>query len=67
MGTMNAPSLRVIFTNEKMRAICALARQQKVCREQDGAVVFVTGIEAAREYLIEHVLLLARQIDYKGT
>jgi hypothetical protein len=36
-------------------AECRLARQQEVCREQDGKTVFVTGMDAAREYLIEHV------------
>lgn len=49
-------ALRAVFTNEVIRAIGALARQQEVCREQDGKTVFVTGMEAAREYLIEHVL-----------
>lgn len=47
--------LRAKLTNEVIRAIRALASQQNVCREQDGQVVFVTGIEAAREYLIEQV------------
>ena len=50
-------ALRVIFTNDVIRAIGALARQQNVCREQDGKAVFVTGMEAAREYIIEHILL----------
>ena len=47
--------LRSVFTNEVIRAISALARQQNVCREQDGQVVFVSGMDAAREYLVEHV------------
>lgn len=46
--------LRATFTNEVIRAIGALARQQNVCREQAGQVVFVTGMEAAREYIMEH-------------
>lgn len=50
-------ALRSIFTNEVIRAIGALARQQNVCREQAGNVVFVTGMEAAREYIVEHVQL----------
>lgn len=47
--------LRAAFTNEVIRAIGALARQQNVCREQGGKVVFVTGMEAAREYIVEQV------------
>jgi hypothetical protein len=47
--------LRAVFTNEVIRAISALARQQNVCREQNGHVVFVTGMEAAREYIIEQI------------
>jgi hypothetical protein len=58
-----------IFTNDVIRAIGALARQQNVCREQDGKAVFVTGMEAAREYIIEHVELAAaeqrEQLDKK--
>lgn len=45
--------LRDALTNEVIRAIAALARQQDVCREQDGKAVFVTGMEAAREYAVE--------------
>ena len=56
MGTITATALRATFTNEVIRAVCALARQSQVCREQGGEVVFVTGMEAAREYLVEHVL-----------
>jgi hypothetical protein len=51
-----AASLRVAFTNEVIRAAGALARQQQVCREQEGQVVFVTGMDAAREYLVEQAL-----------
>lgn len=47
--------LRAMFTNEVIRAIGALARQQHVCREQAGHVVFVTGMEATREYIVEQV------------
>jgi len=46
---------RSVFTNEVIRAIGALARQQNVCREQAGQAVFVTGMEAAREYIVEHL------------
>lgn len=53
-------ALRAVFTNEVIRAIGALARQQNVCREQGGQVVFVTGMEAAREYIVEHVNLAAK-------
>ena len=45
--------LRSVFTNEVIRAVGALVRQQNVCREQAGQVVFVTGMEAAREYISE--------------
>ena len=48
-------ALRSVFTNKVIQAIGALARQKDVCREQGGAVVFVTGMEAAREYIVEHV------------
>lgn len=51
--------LHAVFTNEVIRAIGSLARQQNVCREQGGQVVFVSGIDAAREYIIE-TLLAAR-------
>ncbi len=54
-----AESLRAVFTNEVIRAIGSLARQQNVCREQGGKAVFVTGMEAAREYIVEHVKLAA--------
>lgn len=47
-------AIRSVFTNEVLRAIGALARQQNVCREQGGKAVFVTGMEAAREYIVEH-------------
>jgi hypothetical protein len=49
-------ALRSMFTNEVIRAIGALARQQNVCREQGGKATFVTGMEAAREYIVEHAL-----------
>jgi len=48
-------ALRSMLTNEFIRAIGALARQQDVCRVKDGAATFVTGMEAAREYIVEHV------------
>lgn len=48
-------ALRATFTNEVIRAIGALARQQNVCREQAGKMVFVTGMDATREYIVEHV------------
>lgn len=48
-------ALRAVFTNEVIRAIGALARQQNVFREQGGQVVFVTGMEAAREYIVESI------------
>ncbi len=51
--------LREVFTNEVIRAIGLLARQQQVCREQDGKMIIVTGMEAAREYIVEHVALAA--------
>lgn len=54
--TMLRNTLRTAFTNEVIRAAGALARQQEVCREQEGQVVFVTGMDAAREYLVEQVL-----------
>lgn len=60
-------ALRATFTNEVIRAVGALARQQNVCREQGGHVVFVTGMEAAREYIVEHaeaaVTAQTRQLD----
>jgi hypothetical protein len=56
-GTQMLSALRATFTNEVIRAIGALARQQNVCREQGGQVVFVTGMEAAQEYIVEHVQL----------
>ena len=46
---------RSVFTDEVIRAIGALARQQNVCREQAGQAVFVTGMEAAREYIVEQL------------
>lgn len=49
------PELRAVFTNDAIRAIGALARQQEVCREQGGKVVFVSGMDAAREYILERV------------
>ena len=51
----SAETLRATFTNEVIRAIGALARQETVCREQAGQMVFVTGMEAAREYIVEHI------------
>ncbi len=57
MSTSELQAIRTTFTNEVIRAIGSLARQENVCREQDGRVVFVTGMEAAREYIVEHVLL----------
>lgn len=50
------PKLRAAFTNEVIRAVSSLARQREVCREQDGKAVFVSGMDAAREYLTEQVL-----------
>ena len=47
-----ADEFHAIFTNEVIRAIGSLARQREVCREQDGKAVFVTGMDAAREYII---------------
>ncbi len=47
--------LRLAFTNEVLRAVGSLARQKNVCREQNGKAVFMTGMEAAREYLIEQI------------
>jgi hypothetical protein len=57
MNAIETQALRTTFTNEVIRAIGSLARQQNVCREQGGRMVFVTGMEAAREYIIEHILL----------
>lgn len=47
--------IREALTDEVIRAARALSMQTNVCREQGGSVVFVTGIEAAREYLVEQV------------
>ncbi len=55
---LSAAHLRSVFTNEVIHAIGALARQQNVCREQGGTAVFVTGMEAAREYIIEQLMPL---------
>lgn len=55
MSDYEKQALRTVFTNEVIRAIGALARQQNVCREQGGAMAFVTGMEAAREFIVEHV------------
>lgn len=49
------PFVRKALTNDVIRAIGALARQQQVCREQDGAMVFVDGMDAAREYAAEQI------------
>lgn len=64
MAGNHAEVLRAAFTNEVIRAIGALARQQNVCREQAGKTVFVTGMEAAREYIIEHVLSALPRRDH---
>jgi len=55
MSEQRIAELRAVFTNEVIRAIGSLARQQNVCREQGGKAVFVTGMEAAREYIVEHI------------
>lgn len=47
--------LRAALTNEVVRAMSALSRQRAVCREQGGQIVFVSGYEAAREYLVETI------------
>ncbi len=52
---LSPESLRAVFTNEVIRAVGALARQQNVCREQGGKVAFVTGMDAAREYIVEQI------------
>jgi hypothetical protein len=56
-----AARLRELLTNDVIRATKALAQQRNVCREQGGQVVFVTGVEAAREYLIESLDALCPQ------
>lgn len=48
--------IRAALTNDVIRAIGALARQRNVCREQGGQAVFVTGLEAAREYVVEQIM-----------
>lgn len=47
--------IRCVLTDEVIRAVRSLAIERAVCREQDGHVVFVTGIDAAREYIIEMI------------
>jgi hypothetical protein len=54
VGVPPERQLRAVFTNEVIRAIAALARQREVCREQAGQAVFVSGMDAAREYIVEH-------------
>jgi hypothetical protein len=56
-----AARLRELLTNDVIRATKALAQQRNVCREQGGQVVFVTGVEAAREYLSESLDALCPQ------
>lgn len=65
--TAQIAALRAAFTNEVIRAIGALARQQNVCREQAGQVVFVTGMEAAREYLVEQAADALTLVVGEGT
>lgn len=56
--------VRAAFTNDVIRVVGALARQQNVCREQGGTVAFVDGMDAAREYITETIadaMLRARE------
>lgn len=48
-----AETIRAVLTNEVLRAVCALRQQQQVCRGQAGQVTIVSGMDAAREYLVE--------------
>lgn len=49
--------IRAAIDNEVIRAVAVLRQQKTVARDQDGQTVFVSGTEAAREYLIETLAL----------